>query len=181
METTLRMFDARAIFALCIAFLAVLAIAGAALAQEAGPITVAEPTTQDLIGLVFSSASAAVVSIVGALLAVALRHAPKWVVAIVDHLTTNEAVKWETLLNSGLDRAEAYARSKIDPLKDRDGFVRVMVGFLDTFNPEIVRWADQNKNGVIDLIESRLPQPLPPTKPANLANLPTRRKAEAVQ
>ena len=177
METTLRVFYARAIglllYVLCVAALAVMVVSPA-WAQEAAPAApAAEP---DLIGLAFSTASAFVVAAVGALLTVALRHAPAWVVAIVDHLTTSEAVKWETLLNSGLERAEAYARTKVDAVKNRDDFIRVMGGFLETFNPEIVRWADQNKNGVFDLIESRLPPTGPRTTPAAVA--PLKRKSE---
>lgn len=186
METTLRMFYALALFALCFFFLVVMvAFAGVAAAQEAGPIAVdqiAPPAAvvpaPDLLSLAFSTASAFVVAAVGALLTVALRHAPAWVTAIVDHLTTSEAVKWETLLSSGLDRAEAYARSQIGEFtsKNRNEVVTVMAGFLNAFNPEIVRWADQNKNGVFDLIESRLPPTGPRTTPAAVA--PLKRKSE---
>lgn len=128
---------------------------GVALAQDAAPAAAEAP--QDIIGLVFSSASAGAAALVMAILGVVTANAPAWVKAIVDHLTTREAFNWEGLLDSALDRAEAYARSKFDPLKQRNDYINAMVGFIHTFNPEIVKWLDKNQNGVIDLIEARFP------------------------
>ena len=185
MTTVLRLFWPRFVMLGVLLLIGLFLGAGVAFAQEAGPIAVdqiAPPAAvvpaPDLLSLAFSTASAFVVAAVGALLTVALRHAPAWVTAIVDHLTTSEAVKWETLLSSGLDRAEAYARSQIGEFtsKNRSEVVTVMAGFLNAFNPEIVRWADQNKNGVFDLIESRLSPTGPRTTPAAVA--PLKRKSE---
>ena len=184
METTLRMFYARALFALCFFFFVFfVAFAGVAFAQDAAP-AVPVPQT-DPIDLIFSSASAAIVSLFGAVMLVITRYAPQWVVALIEHLTTSEAVKWEALLDSAMDRAEAYARSKFDLVKDRAGYLNAMVMFMHTFNPEIVRWADKNNNGVIDLIESRLPAGPTPPKPgaaaaADVMPLRSRRRVSEV-
>lgn len=128
---------------------------GVALAQDAAPA--ATETPPDMIGLVFSSLSAGAAALVVAILGIVTRHAPAWVVAIIDWFTTTDAVKWEDLLDRGLDRAEAFARSKFDPAKQRNDYINAMVGFIHTFNPEIVKWLDKNQNGVIDLIEARFP------------------------
>ena len=178
METVLRLFWPRFVMLGVLLLIGLFLGAGVALAQDAAPAAV--PPAPDLISLWFSSASAVVVSLMGALLAVATRHAPAWVVGFVDHLTTSEAVKWEALLDSAMERAEAYARSKFDLVKDRAGYLNAMVMFMHTFNPEIVRWADKNNNGVIDLIESRLPAGSvpPPKAPADIMPIRSTRKRE---
>jgi hypothetical protein len=203
MTTTLRLFYARAIPALM--FLAVLLFllmlsVGVSVAQELPPIPadeiaapVAAPapetTTKDLIDLVFSSAAAGAMSLGAVLVAFLARHLPKWMGPILDYITTSEADRWERLVTNGLDRAEAYARTKFDAVKDRAGYVNAMATFLAMFNREIVAWADKDGNGIIDLIETRLPPapnapaPKPAAMPVQpLMATPLRRKSrEAVQ
>lgn len=172
--TTVLHFYVRAVALAAFFVLVTLLTAGVALAQDAAPAAAEAP--QDIIGLVFSSLSAGAAALVVAILAVVTKDAPAWVRAIIDSLTTKEAFNWEALLDSALDRAEAYARSKFDPLKQRNDYVNAMVGFVHTFNPEIVKWLDKNQNGVIDLIEARFP----PTSKRLAPIEPTRRKVEAV-
>jgi hypothetical protein len=194
METTLRMFYARAIvlvlfiLALALAF-AMMAVPALAQAAPAAP-PAAEP---DLIDLVFSTTSAAISGLV-ALIWAAI-NPPPWLRAIADALTTKEALNWENLVNSALDRAEAYARTQFDLAKDRDGYVNAMVMFLHSYNREITKWADKDGNGVVDLIQTRLPPgSVKASKlekaavPADVATLMAataprgvRRKGEAVQ
>lgn len=180
METTLRMFYARALALVFFALIVFLVVfAGVAFAQDA---TTAPTPTQDVIGLIFSSASAGAASVLALLLAAILQHAPAWLRAIIDHLTTSEALKWEALTDSALDRAEAFARTKFDAMKDRNGFLNAMVMFLHAYNREIVQYADKNGNGIIDLLEARLP-PTGKTPPAAAMSLAAARgrKGEAVQ
>lgn len=186
MTTTLRMFYARALTLAVFVFLMVMALAGVAFAQGAAPV--AEPPT-DIIGLIFSSAAAGAASLVAVILAAITPHIPAWARAIVDAVTTREAATWEGLIDSALDRAEAYARTKFDAIKDRAGYMNAMVMFLHAYNREIVEWADKNGNGVIDIIETRLPPGPPTPRPAVAAGAPLpfaaptkpRRKGEAVQ
>jgi hypothetical protein len=189
--TTLMQLYARALLVLVFFFLVFLiACAGVAFAQDAAPADVAKE--QDLIGLIFTSTNAAIGGLV-ALIWAAI-NPPPWLKAIADFLTTKEALNWEHLVTSGLDRAEAYARTQFDLAKDHDGYVNAMVMFLHSYNREIAKWADKDGNGVIDLIQSRLPAgsvqpPKPaakPAVPADVANLMAaprgvRRKGEAVQ
>ena len=130
--------------------------AGAAFAQDAAPVA-PEASTKDMIDLVFSSAAAGAMSLGAVLLAFLAKHLPGWLTPILDYITTSEADRWEALVTSGLDRAEAYARTKFDAAKDRAGYVNAMATFLAMFNREIVQFADKNGNGIIDLIETRLP------------------------
>lgn len=163
METTLRMFYARAV-ALCFFLLVfLLALGGVAFAQDAAPAAPAEPGAKDLIDLVFSSAAAGAMSLGAVVLAWIARMLPTWAGPFLDYITTSEADRWERLVTSALDRAEAAARVKYDAIKDRAGYVNAMATFLAMFNREIVQYADKNGNGIIDLIETRLPPaPTPP-------------------
>lgn len=168
METTLRMFYARAIglalFVLVMLF-ALAMMAAPAFAQDAAPVA-PEASTKDMIDLVFSSAAAGAMSLGAVLLAFLAKHLPGWLTPILDYITTSEADRWEALVTSGLDRAEAYARTKFDAVKDRAGYVNAMATFLAMFNREIVQFADKNGNGIIDLIETRLPPDHSGKKPA---------------
>lgn len=199
METTLRMFYARALFFVALVFLIFMAVfAGVASAQEAAPISVdeiaapvAEPeaTTQDILSLVFSTAAAGAMSIGAVLMAVLARFLPRWLMGVVEWFWTSEADRWERLVTNGLDRAESYARSQFDVGKDRAGFVNAMAMFLAKYNREIVQWADKDGDGIIDLIQTRLPPaPNAPQPKAEalksqplMAATPLRRKREAVQ
>lgn len=131
-------------------------MAGTAFAQDAAPVA-PEGSTKDMIDLVFSSAAAGAMSLGAVLMAFLARSLPSWLTPILDFITTREASHWEELTTAALDRAEAYARTKYDALKDRAGYVNAMATFLAMFNREIVQFADKNGNGIIDLIETRLP------------------------
>lgn len=166
METVLRLFWPRAVLGLCFfGFVILVAFAGVAAAQEAGPVTVdqiaapaaPEGSTKDMIDLVFSSAAAGAMSLGAILMAFLAKQLPAWVTPIIDYITTSEADRWERLTTTALDKAEAYARQRYDAFKDRAGYVNAMATFLAMFNREIVQFADQNGNGIIDLIETRLP------------------------
>lgn len=168
METTLRMFYARAIpLILVFGSLLVIALTSAtvALAQDAAPAA-PEGSTKDLIDLVFSSAAAGAMSLGAVVLAFVAKHIPAWLTPVLDFITTSEAKRWEDLTTAALDRAEAYARARYDVLKDRAGYVNAMAIFLAQFNREITQWADKNGNGIIDLIETRLPPAPDGRKPA---------------
>ena len=175
MTTVLMHFYARALALAAFFVLVILLTAGVALAQDAAPAA-AEPP-QDIIGLVFSSLSAGAAALVVAILGVVTRHAPAWVVAIVDSLTTSEAVKWEDLLDRGFARAEAIARARFDPAKQRNDYVNAIYGSLSILNPEIVRFLDKDKNGVMDFIEANLKVMAKRVTPVER----TSRKMEAIQ
>lgn len=163
MTTTLRMFYARALFALCFFFLVFLvagAGAGVAFAQDAAPAAAPEP---DFLDLIFSTTGAAIGGLV-AMVWAALKP-PPWLQAIANALTTKEALNWENLLNSALSRLRDHLKIKITEATDRSQAIEVATGFLNTFYPEIVRWLDKDKNGVIDLIEPFLPPEKPGPKP----------------
>lgn len=173
--TTVLQFYLRAVTLAACFLIAILFVTGVALAQDAAP-TAAEPP-QDIIGLVFSSLSAGAAALVVAILGVVTRHAPAWVVAIVDSLTTSEAVKWEDLLDRGFARAEAIARARFDPAKQRNDYVNAIYGTLANLNPEIVRFLDKDKNGVIDFIEANLKV----MSKRSALPAPASRKMEAIQ
>lgn len=161
MEITLRMFYARAfgfvLFVLVMLF-ALAMLAAPAFAQEA-----VAPTQPDMIDLVFSSAAAAATSLLAVILAFVARILPKWAGPVFDLITTTEASRWEQYQDAALDRAEAWARTKFDALKDRNGYVNAVVTFLHAHNSDLLKYVDKNGNGVIDLLEARLP-PVEPGK-----------------
>lgn len=196
METILRMFYPRAILMCAVVFLLCVIVATIAVAQEVAPIAAedlaapavaapAEPeaTTKDVIDLVFSTAAAGAMSLGAVIIAFLTRVLPAWVGPILDYIKTSEADRWERLVTNGLDRAEAYARSKADAVKDRSGYVNAMATFLAQFNREIVEWADKDGNGIIDLIETRLP-PAPVSSapsPASSAFMPPPQRTTLVR
>lgn len=174
--------------------------ASAAFAQDAA--TTVTEDGQDFIGLLFSTTGAAISGVV-ALIWAAI-NPPPWLKAIGDFLTTKEALNWEHLLTSALDRAEAAVRAAgADAMKDRNGWITSMVFFLHQFNPEIVKYFDKNNDGVIDMLEgymapkgvtkglvsliaTRLPPGAPTPKPTVGVPFPSdqptkRRRTEAVQ
>lgn len=184
METTLRAFYWRAVplilFLAAVVFLLMLITISVAFAQDAAQAA-PESSTKDTIDLIFSSVAAGAASILAVILAQVARLLPKWAGPIFDAITTSEAARWEQLQTAAIDKAEAYARSKFDALKDRNGFVNAMATFLATYNREIVEWADKDGNGIIDLIEGRLPpSPNAPEAPqAFLRPVPGAPKARA--
>lgn len=171
METTLRMFYARALFLLALAFLLMIAFATAALAQDAAPAA----RDPDLIDLFFSTTSAAIYWLLGGIW-VALKP-PAW---IKDFFATKDAFHWDGIVDTGLDRAEALVRRwGIDATKDRNGWINAMVTGLNTFNPEIAGYLDTNKNGVIDFLEGYVPPRETKVSPALVALIATRLPADA--
>lgn len=188
METTLRLVWPQLWklgILLLVGILLGLLLASPAFAQDAAPVA----PEQDFIGLLFSTTGAAISGVV-ALIWAAI-NPPPWLKAIGDFMTTKEALNWENLLNSGLSRAEAYARTQFDLAKDRDGYINAMVVFLHSYNREIAHWADKDGNGIIDLIQSRLPPGSVPPKAATAPMMPLaatplprgvrRKSGEAVQ
>lgn len=171
MTTTLRMFYTRALTLAAFALLMILALAGVAFAQDAA--TAVEPPT-DMIGLIFSSASAAAASIVALVLANVARFLPAGLRGVFEYFTTKSDKDWEPLLDSALNRAEAYVRALgIDATKNRNGWINAMAAGLWQFNPEIVKYFDKNQNGVIDFIEGYLP-PTKDVTPGLVALIATR-------
>lgn len=168
MTLALRLFVAMFFWLVLIVALTMM-LSGLAFAQSA-----AAPAQPDLFDLVFSTAGAAIGGLVVATWA-ALKP-PPWLKAVADAVTTKEALNWEHLVTSGLDRAEAYARTKYDAAKNSGDYARAMASFLESFNPEIVKWADKNGNGIVDLIETRLPPGSVPKPPAPAAVSPLPRK-----
>lgn len=155
METTLRTFYARAIgFAL---FVLVMLFALAMLAAPAFAQEAPAPAQPDMIDLIFSSAAAAATSLLAVILALIARLLPKWAGPVFDMITTTEAVRWEQYQDAAFDRAEAWARTKFDAIKDRNGYVNAVVTFLQAHNRDLMQYVDKNGNGIIDLLEARLP------------------------
>jgi hypothetical protein len=128
--------------------------AGVAFSQSVPP-TVAGDT--DLVDLVFKSASAGAAALVAWLLSVVTAKFNTWTGIHFDAKSTAEAFQWEQYLDSAFGRAEAYARTKVDVAKNRSGYINAVVTFLHTYNRDILLWADKNGNGIIDLLEPRLP------------------------
>ena len=186
METTLRMFYARAfglVLLVLVLLFALLMMAAPAFAQAA---TAPAQPEQDLIGLMFST-TGGIVGALGAMVYAAFKP-PPWLKAIADALTTKEALNWEGVVDRALDRAEAYARTQFDLARDRNGYIDAMAKFMHGYNREVVKWADKDGNGIIDLIQSRLPPgsvtPPKPGAPVLVTPAPrkvTRAKGEALQ
>lgn len=174
MTMTLRMFYARAFFALlCVFFLAFLtAFAGVtvAFAADAAPAD-PEPVqgiVSDWAALVSSSMQAVLMTVLAGASAIFARfHLPAFLTGMVDYLTTTEAAKWEAYTQTALDKARGYAENQLlarfgltpDKIKDaeqKSAFLGFAMSYLSRFNGDIIAYVDKDRNGVIDLLETHL-------------------------
>lgn len=164
METTLRMFYARA---LGLAFLiAVLLVAMVFLAAPAFAQAATAPAQPGVLDLFATSASAGLASILAIGSAYVLKQLPSWARTYVEAKVTTESKDWHIYTEGAVNRAKAYAEKKMQGARDSSKFVDWMVRYLHAYEPEIVRWADKNGDGVLDFLEPFLPdhvRPKPPT------------------
>lgn len=129
-------------------------------------------------------------TLVAVLLAV-LTAAAGWLTAQVSKWTAGRVrledlqrdLQMETYARSAVNKAFAYGLARVgvswENLADvqaRGQVLQYAVGFMRSQYPEIVRWIDKDQNGVIDWIETYLPQAKPPiekaTRPRTIKSAP---------
>lgn len=162
METTLRMFYARALFVLAFFFLMLFVFAGVAFAQDAATVA-RQPGLLDVFA---TSASAALAGILTIATGVVLKQLPTWARGWLEAKSTTESKDWSIYTDAAVNRAKAYAEKKLKGARDSNRYVNLVVEYLHKYEPEIVKWADKNGDGVLDFLEPWLPHSVEPTKPA---------------
>lgn len=194
METTLRMFSARALFALCFFFLVFfVAFAGVAFAQEAGPITVDQiAAPADYTGLAglansaFTGIATAIASLVVAIVARVWNLIPEWFRAIIEHVKANTSLKdttdtaaWHKSLQELSHDGVILAATKVglDPKsisswEEKNAFLKLAGSFVAQFDDDIKAMIDKDGDGVPDVVQVALakiaPQTATITPPPNL-------------
>ena len=177
METTLRMFYARAfglVLLVLVLLFALLMMAAPAFAQAA-----TAPAQPGVLDLAATSLSAALMGAATILVGTVVKFLPSWAASWVEAKTTAESKDWTIYTDAAVNRAKAYAEKKLKGARDGNKYVNLVVEYLHKYEPEIVKWADKNGDGVLDFLEPWLPQNVEPTKPAPTVTLATARKVPA--
>ena len=146
----------------------ILIISAAAMAQDAVTVTPTGPAPVDdswaaSIALIRDSLIATILAVIAGVISWASAHAPAWLKAIIDKLTTSEAIEWDDHVRIALGNAFDVAAAKVGvtaenltTLEQKTDFVGWAVGALHKYNKEIVSFVDKDQNGVIDLVELEL-------------------------
>lgn len=175
------------------AVLILLLVSVAAVAQDAIAVTPTGPAPVDdswaaSIALIKDSLIATILAVIAGVMTWASSHAPAWLKAIIDKLTTSEAIEWDDHVRLALGNAFDIAAAKVGvtaenlaTLEQKADFMSWAVGALRKYNKEIVAFVDKDQNGVIDLVEVELakrganpklfevaPDPFPPAPPAQM-------------
>lgn len=175
------------------AVLILLLVSVAAVAQDAIAVTPTGPAPVDdswaaSIALIKDSLIATILAVIAGVMTWASSHAPTWLKAIIDKLTTSEAIEWDDHVRLALGNAFDIAAAKVGvtaenlaTLEQKADFMSWAVGALKKYNKEIVAFVDKDQNGVIDLVEVELakrganpklfevaPDPFPPAPPAQM-------------
>lgn len=145
-----------------------LLISAAAMAQDAVAVTPTGPAPVDdswaaSIALIRDSLIATILAVIAGVISWASAHAPAWLRAIIDKLTTSEAIEWDDHVRIALTNAFDIAAAKVgvtpenlESLEQKADFMGWAVGALRKYNKEIVSFADKDQNGIVDLVEIEL-------------------------
>lgn len=102
----------------------------------------------------------------------------KWTAGRINLEDLTRDLQMEQYSKAAIDKAFAYALTRVGVTVEQLGDVQLRsqilqyaVGFLSSQYPEVIKWIDKDKNGVIDWVETFLP----PAAPAGTAK-PTRQR-----
>lgn len=154
-------------FFMLVAFIIALVLAAGAMAQDVVAVAPTGPAPsggswQASITLARDTAVAMILAVIAGVVSWGSQHAPAWVKATLDRLTTSEAIEWDDYVRTALNGAFDVAIAKVGPpealtsLKDKNEFTSWAIGTLNRFNRDIVDYLDKDGNGVIDLIDAEL-------------------------
>lgn len=190
METTLRMFYARAIplaLALATGLFLLVVIVGTAAAQEPGPVTVdqiAAPVAEEgytgLAGLAESAlagAAALLTTVIGGLLVTLWRQIPEGIRAVIEHVRANTSLKdttdtaaWhkslQDLSQDGILAAAAALGmdpKSIQSYEEKNAFLRLAGAFVGKFDSDIKALIDKDGDGIPDVVQVALAKIAPHT------------------
>lgn len=102
----------------------------------------------------------------------------KWTAGRINLEDLTRDLQMEQYSKAAIDKSFAYAMTRIGITPEQLGDVQLKsqilqyaVGFLSSQYPEVIKWIDKDKNGVIDFVETFLP----PAAPSGTAK-PTRQR-----
>jgi len=174
----------RVLTASIVAFLILAAISGAAFAQDAVAVTPTGPAPVDdswaaSIALIRDSLIAAILTVIAGVMSWGSTKLPAWLKAIIDKITTSEALNWEEYVSAALTKAFDVAAAKVgvdadslETMEQKADFLGTAVGTLRKYNKDIVSYLDKDANGVIDLVELELLKRGAPAKLFEVAPVP---------
>lgn len=162
MTTVLFWFYMRALSLATLLVLLIIATMGVALAQDAAP-AVAPTGWEASIALVRDSFIAALIAVVSGAIAWLSRKADAWLGGRIDLNATMDALQWEQYLREAASNAFAHAQArlglspdKIATIEEKTNFLAAAFRFIAKHNDDIVKFADKDGNGVIDILETQL-------------------------
>ena len=150
------------------AFGILLLVAAAAMAQDAVTVTPTGPAPVDdswaaSVALIRDSLIASILAVIAGVISWASTYLPAWLKAIIDKITTSEAVEWDDYVRIAIGNAFDVAAAKVgvtaenlESMEQKADFLGTAVGTLKRYNKDIVAYLDKDANGVIDLVELEL-------------------------
>jgi len=110
----------------------------------------------------------------------------KWTAGRINLEDLTRDLQMEQYSKAAIDKAFAYAMTRVGITPEQLGDVQLKsqilqyaVGFLSSQYPEVVRWIDKDKNGVIDFVETFLPKAELAAAPAAVAAAVVRKTRKA--
>lgn len=173
METTLRLFYARAIPA--VLFILVMLFALAMMAAPAFAQAVTAPAQPGILDIAATSLSAALAGVLTIGSAFVIKQLPSWMGSWLEAKATTESKDWSIYTDAAVNRAKAYAEKKLKGARDSSRYVNFVIEYLHKYEPEIIRWADKNGDGVLDFLEPWLPDHVNPKPPEAVTQMPARK------
>lgn len=150
------------------AFCILLLVSMAAMAQDAVAVTPTGPAPVDdswaaSIALIRDSLITTILAVIAGVISWGSSYAPAWLKAIIDKITTSEAIEWDDHVRIALTNAFDVAAAKVGvtaenlaTMEQKADFLSWVVSTLKRYNKEIVSFADKDQNGIIDLVEVEL-------------------------
>lgn len=139
------------------------------------PVPAAAPAGADVtpfVTLIRDTLAAALLAVLTAAAGWLTAQVSKWTAGRINLEDLTRDLQMEQYSKAAIDKAFAYAMTRVGITPEQLGDVQLKsqilqyaVGFLSSQYPEVVRWIDKDKNGVIDFVETFLP----PTAPAGTA------------
>lgn len=145
------------------------------------PVPAAAPAGADVtpfVTLIRDTLAAALLAVLTAAAGWLTTQVSKWTAGRINLEDLTRDLQMEQYSKAAIDKAFAYALTRVGVTVEQLGDVQLRsqilqyaVGFLSSQYPEVIKWIDKDKNGVIDWVETFLP----PAAPAGTAK-PTRQR-----
>lgn len=132
------------------------------------PVPAAAPAGADVtpfVTLIRDTLAAALLAVFTAAAGWLTAQVSKWTAGRINLEDLTRDLQMEQYSKAAIDKAFAYALTRVGITPEQLGDVQLRsqilqyaVGFLSSQYPEVIKWIDKDKNGVIDFVETFLPK-----------------------